>query len=167
MTAGHTPATLHPFDEARVPELMRWFTDRAATQVWGGPEFRFPFSEATFREDAKLASLATRMLVTGDGRLVAFGQFYLRVGRCHLGRLAVAPDARGGGLGTQLIHDMCAEGRPLFGAGSCSLFVVPSNSRAKALYERLGFSAIPYSEPAPEFAPYIYMVTGADGPRLG
>lgn len=164
MTAA---AKLHAFDEARVPELMRWFTDREAARVWGGPEFRFPFTEATFREDSKIASLPTRMLVTGEGQLVAFGQFYLRAGRCHLGRLAVAPDARGGGVGTQLIHDMCAEGRPLLGARSCSLFVVPSNTRARALYERLGFAATPYPEPAPELDPYVYMVTGDDGPRFG
>ena len=164
MTAG---AVLHPFDSARVPELMRWFDDREATQVWGGPEFRFPFTEASFREDAKIASLPTRMLVAEDGRLVAFGQFYLRAGRCHLGRLAVLPAARGGGLGTQLIRDICAEGRPLLGAGSCSLFVVPSNTRARALYERLGFHAAPYPEPAPELDPYIYLATGSDGPRFG
>jgi hypothetical protein len=58
---------------------MSWFPDRVSCQVWGGPEFRFPFIETTFRIDAKLANLATRMLVQG-GRLVAFGQYYLRVG---------------------------------------------------------------------------------------
>ena len=167
MTAGGETATLRVFDDARVPELMSWFTDRESCQVWGGPEFRFPFTESTFRADAKLASLPTRMLVLGDGRLAAFGQYYLRVGRCHLGRLAVAPACRGGGLGTQLVRELCGEGRALFGVGSCSLFVVPTNPRAKALYERLGFAAIPYPEPAPELEPYIYMVTSADGPRFG
>jgi len=167
MTAGCETATLSAFDEALLPELMSWFTDRASTQVWGGPEFRFPFTEATFRVDAKLASLATRMLVVGDGRLAAFGQYYQRVGRCHLGRLAVAPACRGDGLGTQLVRELCAEGRALFGVGSCSLFVVPTNSRAKALYERLGFAAMPYPEPSPDLDPYIYMVTSDDGPRLG
>ncbi len=166
MTAGGKTATLYPFDDARVPELMSWFPDRASCLVWGGPEFRFPFTEATFRIDAKLASLATRMLVLEDNRLVAFGQYYLRVGRCHLGRLAVAPDCRGGGFGTQLVRALCAEGRALLHARSCSLFVVPTNVRAKTLYERLGFAATPYPEPAPEIDPYIYMVTSADGPRL-
>ena len=167
MTAGGDTATLHAFDEAHLPELMSWFPDRVSCQVWGGPEFRFPFTETSFRVDAKLASLATRMLVQGKGRLVAFGQYYLRVGHCHLGRLAVAPACRGGGLGTRLVLSLCAEGRALLGAGSCSLFVVPTNLRAKALYERLGFAATAYPEPAPELDPYIYMVTSADGPRLG
>lgn len=167
MTAGSATATLHAFDDSRLRELMSWFPDRASCRVWGGPEFRFPFTEATFRVDAKLASLATRMLVQGDGRLTAFGQYYLRVGRCHLGRLAVAPAFRGGGFGTRLVRELCAEGRALFGAGSCSLFVVPTNERAKALYERLGFAATPYPEPAAELEPYIYMVTSADGPRPG
>jgi ribosomal protein S18 acetylase RimI-like enzyme len=166
MTAGGEIATLRAFDEAHLPELMNWFPDRESCLVWGGPEFRFPFTETTFRIDARLANLATRMLVRG-GRLVAFGQYYLRVGRCHLGRLAVAPDCRGGGLGKQLVRELCAEGRALLDAGSCSLFVVPTNLRAKALYERLGFEAVPYPEPAPELDPYIYMVTSVDGPRLG
>lgn len=122
---------------------------------------------ASFRADAKLASLPTRILVQGDGRLAAFGQYYLRVGRCHLGRLAVAPFLRGGGFGTRLVRELCAEGRARFGVGACSLFVVPSNPRAKALYERLGFAEIAYPEPAPELEPYRYMVTSADGPRFG
>ena len=167
MTTGGENAALRPFDDARLPELMSWFTDRESCQVWGGPEFRFPFTETTFRVDAKLASLATRMLVLDDGRLAAFGQYYLRVGRCHLGRLAVSPALRGGGLGTRLVRELCAEGRALLGAGSCSLFVVPSNQRARALYEKLGFAVTAYPEPAPEIAPYLYLVTSADGPRLG
>lgn len=167
MTAGAKPAVLRAFDDTRVPELMGWFQDRESCQVWGGPEFRFPFTEATFRVDAKLASLQTRMLVLDHGRLAAFGQYYLRVGRCHLGRLAVAPSCRGGGLGTQLVRELCAEGRAAFNAGSCSLFVMPTNTRARQLYERLGFAPVPYPEPAPELEPYIYMVTPAGGPRLG
>ena len=163
MTAGGATATLCAFDDARVPELMSWFPDRASCLVWGGPEFRFPFTEASFRVDAKLASLLDLVWATG----LSLRSVISVRRRCHLGRLAVAPAFRGGGLGTQLVRELCTEGRALFGAGSCSLFVVPSNRRAKALYEKLGFAATPYPEPAPDLDLYIYMVTSADGPRLG
>jgi ribosomal protein S18 acetylase RimI-like enzyme len=146
------------FEDARLPELMSWFPDEASCHTWGGPEFRFPFTAATFREDAKLASLATRTLVADDGTLAGFGQFYLRVGRCHLGRLAIAPDARGRGLGATLVRELCRQGSIALGVESFSLFVVPGNDRALQLYRRLGFSPVPYPEPTPALDPYIYMV---------
>ncbi len=81
------------FDESQLPELMTWFRNADELRTWGGPDFRFPFTEATFREDAKLSSLATWSLVTDEGALAAFGQCYERVGRCHFGRVAVSPTA--------------------------------------------------------------------------
>jgi len=146
------------FDDAHLPELMSWFPDELSCHTWGGPEFRFPFTEATFREDARLASLSTWALVGDDGTLAGFGQFYLRVGRCHLGRLAIAPDARGRGLGATLVRGLCRHGGAALGVGTFSLFVVPGNERALRLYRRLGFSPAPYPEPDPALDPYIYMV---------
>lgn len=109
-----------------------------------------------------LGRLPTWALVLEDGSLGGFGQFYLRVGRCHLGRLAIAPARRGQGLGSTLVRELCERGRSELGAESCSLFVVPENVRALKLYERLGFKPTPYPEPSPELRQYIYMVT--DGP---
>ncbi|MGE0032193.1 MAG: GNAT family N-acetyltransferase [Steroidobacteraceae bacterium] len=153
---------LTPFDDAHLPELMSWFPDELSCHTWGGPEFRFPFTEATFREDARLASLSTWALVGNDGKLAGFGQFYLRVGRCHLGRLAIAPDSRGRGLGATLVRGLCRQGGPALGVGTCSLFVVPENDRALRLYRRMGFSVFPYPEPTHALIGYIYMV--ADPP---
>jgi len=48
---------LQRFDDARLGELMNWFPDAHACRVWGGMQFRFPFTPATFREDAKIDSL--------------------------------------------------------------------------------------------------------------
>lgn len=155
--AGAT-AELRPFDDAWLPELMSWFLDRVSCQTWGGIEFRFPFTEASFRVDAKLASLPTRALVLEDGSLAGFGQYYLRVGRCHLGRLAIAPSCRGRGYGSRLVRELCERGRSELSADACSLFVIPENDRALNLYERLGFKVIPYPEPSPELQAYIYMV---------
>ena len=137
---------------------MRWFPDSDACHTWGGVEFRFPFTEITFREDAKLESLPTWALVGNDGTFVGFGQYYLRVGRCHLGRLVVAPNARGCGFGSMLVHELCKKGSVKLGVDSFSLFVHPGNESAVRLYQRLGFSAVPYPEKLPAARHYVYMV---------
>lgn len=137
---------------------MTWFPDELALKTWGGTEFRLPFTEASFREDAKLGSLPTWALIGDDGAFAAFGQCYLRVGHCHFGRLAVSPALRGGGNGTKLIRELARWGTAEFGVDSLSLFVVASNSRAIKLYRRLGFSEMPYPEPSPATETYIYMV---------
>lgn len=145
------------FDDARLAELMTWFPDEIALKTWGGGEFRFPFTETTFREDTKLGSLPTWML-TEHGRFVAFGQCYLRAGRCHFGRLAVSPAARGRGIGSRLIRELAQWGKREFQADSCSLFVMPGNRDALRLYRRMGFSELPYPEASPETDGYTYMV---------
>ncbi|HEX9206596.1 MAG TPA: GNAT family N-acetyltransferase [Steroidobacteraceae bacterium] len=149
---------LQPFDLAFLPELMAWFPDAHATTVWGGPGFRFPFTAATFREDARIDGLATRALIDNHGHFVGFGQFYERVGRCHLGRLAIAPAMRGHGFGTQLVRSLCIEGGKVLGADTFSLFVLPGNEKALSLYQRLGFAPATYPEPSPLFADCVYMV---------
>jgi ribosomal protein S18 acetylase RimI-like enzyme len=139
------------FDLARLPELMGWFPDARALRTWGGPDFRFPFTATSFREDAKVDGIDSFMLVGGDGALAAFGQCYLRVERCHFGRVAVAPGRRGEGLGSRLFRDMADWGRARFGPRELSLFVNRDNNEAHRLYLRLGFRETPY--PEPDFLP--------------
>ena len=162
MTADAAVTGLTRFDTSRIGELMAWFPDASACRIWGGPRFRFPFTEASFREDAKLDSLATWMLVSTDGRLTGFGQYYRRLGHCHLGRLAIAPQARGRGLGGVLIREIASRGRAELGTDSYSLFVMHGNERAMKLYRRLGFEERPYPEPASQLAGSVFMV--ASGP---
>lgn len=149
--------TFQRFDESQLPELMTWFGGRAALLTWGGPEFRYPCTPESFRDDAKVRILPTWALVE-DGVLVGFGQCYLRVGRCHLGRLAISPARRGGGLGTRLIVELAGWGRCEFRSDTFSLFVIPANTRARRLYERLGFVETPYPEPSPATDGFVYMV---------
>jgi ribosomal protein S18 acetylase RimI-like enzyme len=144
--------------EAHAPQIMTWFPDEHSARIWGGPAFRFPFTSETFLADSKLAVLPSYVLVRDRGELCAFGQFYLRAGRCHLSRLAVAPTRRGRGLGTQLIQMLMQEGTKTLGVTESSLFVHITNTSALALYQRLGFTCAPYPEPALMLADCHYMI---------
>lgn len=149
---------VQPFNCSQLTELMSWFPDRTSCQTWGGPEFRFPYTGATFRDDAKIEQLPTWALVQDDGGLVGFGQYYLRASRCHLGRLAIAPSLRRRGLGNTLVRELCQMGSVVLGVRSYSLFVHPDNANALRLYQRLGFVVAPYPEPLPGVESYVYMV---------
>jgi ribosomal protein S18 acetylase RimI-like enzyme len=136
------------FDPAQLSELMAWFPDTDSLRVWGGPEFRFPFTAGSFRTDSKIDEIDSWSLVAGDGALAAFGQCYLRVGRCHFGRVAVSPRLRGGGHGTRLLREMARWGIAEFGERELSLFVRRDNEAAHRLYLRLGFREAAYPDPA-------------------
>ena len=124
-------------------EIMSWFPSRESCQIWGGPEFRFPFTAQSFHADCHL-ELPSRVLLDGGGMLCGFGQYYLRARRCHLARLAIAPALRGRGLGARLIELLSDEGKAALGVEHCSLFVSIANTTALALYERLGFARAAY-----------------------
>lgn len=154
-SASRDAARFERFDPAQLPELMKWFPEADELRIWGGPEFRHPFTPETFREDTKIDSIASWSLVDAGGELAAFGQCYLRIGRCHFGRVGVAPQRRGGGLGTRLFREMAAWGLAEFGDRQLSLFVLKGNEAAYRLYLRLGFRVVPYPEPFMPSAHYM------------
>ena len=127
------------FDPAQLPELATWFDDADSLRTWGGTQFRFPFTPDSFREDSKVDEIASFAL-GGEDFLAAFGQCYLRIERCHFGRLAVSPHRRGQGLGTRLIRELSGWGLGEFGSRELSLFVNRNNVDAIRLYRRLGFT---------------------------
>jgi ribosomal-protein-alanine N-acetyltransferase len=132
-----------------IKQLMAWFPDSAATAAWGGPRFRFPFTESIFHEDCHWREMASLVLRDDDGFTEAFGQLYERYGRINLARIAVHPERRGRGLGRQLISALITEGERLFSLAEFSLFVLSNNSAALRLYFSLGFVQAPYPEGAP------------------
>lgn len=155
----------HRFDAGQLPDLMTWFAGAHSLRTWGGPEFRFPFTAASFREDAKVDDIDSFSLVAENSALAAFGQCYLRIERCHFGRVAVAPDRRGQGIGTMLLAEMAAWGQASFGPRELSLFVMRDNEAAFRLYRRLGFRVTPYPEPG--FMPDAhYMIADASELRM-
>ncbi len=141
-----TDPLLLPATPAHLQDLMAWFGDEQSCTNWGGPEFRYPFTAESFRADARYGELQSYALVGNAGALLGFGQYYNRAGRCHLARLAVAPDRRGAGLGAVLIFGLSRLGCAELGLAECSLFVYPDNIPAMHLYGRLGFAAEIYPD---------------------
>lgn len=152
---------LRPASSDDLKKMMSWFPDARACAYWGGPEFRFPFNEASFVEDSRLNSVPSFVCIESSGEFVGFGQYYLRVGRCHLSRLAIAPDRRGRGCGSWLVSALVATGSEILQVPECSLFVAFGNTRAERLYERLGFTSVPYPESAPPVPDSVYMIGDA------
>jgi ribosomal protein S18 acetylase RimI-like enzyme len=118
-------------DELRVvPELARYVEGWGRPTdvgVVGGPGPKEPLGGAAW----------VRML-TGDRA----GYGYVDDSTPELA-IAVAPGARGAGLGTALLTRLLAEVRPLFGAVSLS---VRADNPARRLYTRLGFVPVAGSE---------------------
>jgi ribosomal protein S18 acetylase RimI-like enzyme len=137
---------------------MTWFKDAEELHIWGGPDMRFPFTAASFREDSRVDSIDSFSLVSEGGSLAAFGQCYLRVGRCHFGRVGVSPRGRGQGHGTRLFQEMAGWGLAEFGPREFSLFVDKTNAEAHRLYLRLGFREAPYPEAMPHGIDAHYMI---------
>jgi ribosomal protein S18 acetylase RimI-like enzyme len=151
---------LVPISESHLPQLMHWFPDQHSCAIWAGPEFRYPFTETTFREDMRLEFPSYS--VVDDAELLGFGQYYLRVGRCHLARLAISPQHRGRALGAFLIRELCRLGCDELQVRDSSLFVMADNMPAVRLYSRLGFALATYPGEAPQIAGCVYMVAPAE-----
>ncbi|AWF79518.1 N-acetyltransferase [Microbulbifer sp. A4B17] len=135
---------LKPMEERQFPTLMSWLPDREQCQQWGGPDFRFPFEQRSFLEDCRWPELPSYALQDSSGDVLAFGQYYQHLGRCHLSRLIVTPNHRGAGLGRALVALLAQTGAIALGATECSLFVLRTNLVARNLYEKLGFVGAAY-----------------------
>lgn len=130
-------------------ELMSWFSTKEELRVWSGPGFRYPFDLSSFKSDLKLDLLKSFSLISTEGYLLAFGQYYLRLGRCHLGRLVVNPNLRGQGIASHLIQKLSVLGKSDLNTDSCSLFVLGHNKSAIQAYTKLGFSIVDYPDKIP------------------
>ena len=140
--------TLAPASDADVDAIMAWFPDAASADIWSGPDFRFPFSAETFREDLRLGTMASWALRGPAGDFAAFGQSYERTGRGHLARLVVNPAMRGRGVGKRLIQHIIGALEASQDYDEYSLFVYRHNEPAYRCYRSLGFSVVDYPEDA-------------------
>jgi len=141
--------TLAATSDGDIDKVMTWLPDAASVKIWGGPNFRFPFTQATFREDCRLDMMDSFSLRNANGELAAFGQAYERDGRGHLARLVSNPRMRRQGAGRQLIERIIMSLEEARNYDEYSLFVYRHNTPAYQCYLSLGFVVRDYPEGAP------------------
>jgi len=132
-----------------ITELMSWFHNENELKIWSGPNFRYPFNEESFTEDISIKRLDSFSLISEKNELIGFGQCYLRLARCHLGRLVVSPKHRGKGLASNLISLLSNFGMNKLNVDTCSLFVLEENLTAIKAYQRIGFITTDYPNVVP------------------
>ena len=137
---------LSPVTDKQLIELMSWFSNQDELDIWSGPNFRFPLNLDTLKLDLKLNTLPSFFLLSEQAQLLAFGQYYLRLDKCHLARLVVNPKLRGQGVACHLITLLKNKGMADLQTHACSLFVLEQNHRAIKSYQKLGFSFANYPE---------------------
>ena len=98
-----------------------------------------PWTPENFRE--ALAAGYSARVGEREGRIVAYGVLMLAPGEAQVLNLSVVPDARRGGLGSELLAQFLVDARRL-GAEQVFLEVRASNAPAIALYARAGFKSV-------------------------
>jgi len=143
---------------AEIETLKSWFPDKESSYFWCGPGLRFPFTHETFLEDIHWERMPTYSSFDEHGRFSGFGQYYEKLGRCHLARLVVAPSHRSRGMGRQFIARLMGIGMQDLGTSECSLFVVNYNDRALKCYRSLGFETAVWPPGQERYADIDFMV---------
>jgi ribosomal protein S18 acetylase RimI-like enzyme len=128
--------------QAHILELMTWFSSASEISNWAGPSFTYPFDSKSFNEDLNVNVSSSFALLSDKGQLLGFGQYYLRLGKCHLARLVIAPNMRGQGIAAQLISRLAEQGMRVLKVDCCSLFVLQDNVYAIRVYQKLGFTIV-------------------------
>lgn len=142
---------------SHIENLMAWFSCEHELKDWTGPNFRYPYDFVSFCADLNLDSVKAFSLVDDKSNLLAFGQYYLRLNRCHLARLVVNPNFRGKGIAKVLLMKLSELGTAELKVNACSLFVLKHNTSAIKAYEKFGFSESEYPDKLP-IDNCIYMI---------
>jgi ribosomal protein S18 acetylase RimI-like enzyme len=153
---------LQPSHKEHMLEIMSWFPEVSDLRRWGGPEMRFPFREKSFLEDIHWKKISSYSAITNQGQLLGFGQFYEKLGRCHLARLAVSPHYRGLGLGKTFVRSLMHVGQQQLNTNKFSLYVLSNNAPAVACYQSLGFELAKTPEEVTNMKYCVYMIAAFD-----
>ncbi len=136
---------LVPFTPEHFPILASWFASQSDVVQWGGPFVTYPLDAgqmqamlAEGRRDppARLCWMAAEgMQLAGHAQLA----FDWRNGVGLIGRVAVAPEARGRGLAVPMLRLVLGEAFARPAIERVELNVYAWNTPAIRTYERLGF----------------------------
>lgn len=99
-----------------------------------------PWTHGVFTDEIAAARRAQRYYVVAsiDRKVVGYAGIMLGVEEAHVTNIAIDPARQGGGIGSYLMHELCAVAVDC-GCKSMSLEVRVSNKAAQALYSKFGF----------------------------
>lgn len=99
--------------------------------------FATPWSRESFWREAA-NKFTCYLLALAGARLVGYAGFWVAADEAQITNVAVAPDCRGQGAGTQLLAALIEAAKER-GCTAMTLEVRPSNAPALALYQHFGF----------------------------
>ncbi|MGW0395229.1 GNAT family N-acetyltransferase [Streptomyces sp. NPDC003042] len=134
MTAA-SPLTLRPFHLGDAALLRSWITTEAELVTWAGPVFTWPLDDTQLAAYATEPGRHTWTAVTPEDAPVG----HVSLNGTRLGRVLIAPGARGQGLGETLVSHVIERAFGELALPEIDLGVWAHNTPALRLYEKLGF----------------------------
>lgn len=138
--------TLRPFSTSDYPLLASWFTSLPEVVQWGGSHVSYPLTatdmDVMLREGQSQPPARRCWMACRDDTPVGHAQlaYEWRDGNARLGRVAIAPDARGQGLARPMVALMIDEAFRAPGIERLELNVYMFNTPAIRTYQALGFT---------------------------
>ncbi|MFD9334053.1 GNAT family N-acetyltransferase [Streptomyces sp. NPDC060028] len=145
-TPGSAPApapgvALRPFRPEDHALLREWITTEAELVTWAGNSFRWPLDDAQLdayaAEPGRHVWTAVPAHTAHDPEARPIG--HVSLGGTRLGRVLIAPEARGQGLGGALVSLVIERAFGELALPSLGLGVWAHNTPALRIYEKLGF----------------------------
>ena len=142
-------------------EIIGWFPDKESVIALGQSVYEISLAGGDVPGRHITGAGSTPGSPVGeDGRLLGFGQFYQKLGRCHLARLVINPDFRGHGLGEEFVAALMKHGSEDLRAGEFSLYVMTANKPALNCYRSLGFELADYPDGDARLENCVFMIAG-------
>ena len=103
--------------------------------------FSEPWSRESFERELTVNHAARYVVVEKEGKIVAYGGLWLILDEANITNIAVDSSERRQGLGVLLTEALLRLAR-CYDCVSVTLEVRPSNTAARALYDRFGFQIV-------------------------
>ncbi|NNC98522.1 MAG: GNAT family N-acetyltransferase [Gammaproteobacteria bacterium] len=138
-------------------ELVSWLSADNDLFIKQQDKYEYPVTAETFLSDVNFSELISYSLLDDQDNFIGFGQVYLRMGRCQLGRMVVKPELREKGYGKFLLNAMAQKGCEDLGVDTFSVLVYAKNMHAVKTYKEMDFVLTEYPGGMP-FENGLYMV---------
>lgn len=135
-----------PFERRDIATLKSWFPGEEDVLQWAGASLTYPVRDRDMKAWIKAHNSAERTLEAWsaeapDGALCGHVQIWFddRLRQATIGRVAIAPERRGGGLSHQVIDHAISRSLARPEVNRLELRVYDHNTTAIAAYVRAGF----------------------------